>query len=434
MLYLSQLLNAAVEDASGERFGKVADLVVSLDVNHADVESPVYPRAVLIDGDADQFLRAPFSAIEWRDHTFHLRVPREVLTLQPEDWDTSEVLLERDLLDKQVIDLGHKKAVRVNDICLGDDLALLGIDHSTMGLARRLAPSWILGASASRPPHNLVPWHQVELIGSPRVEDKLEPDLPTRPVVHTASSHLPGGNLANLHPADLADILHQLTPGQGAHLLESLDDESAADTLEEIETERQAQILDKLEARRAAGILDKMGPDEAADVLAEMDQERSRELLTLMNPAESEDVQGLLEYDEDTAGGLMTTSFVELEPHQTVAEALEAIRITVQSEDIRASYVYCVEGEACLLRGSVSLWDLLVARPEQPLREIMEAKPISVQPEVEAAEVAELIAKYNLLAVPVVDAVGGLQGVITIDDAIDVLLPNRRKRKQTRMY
>lgn len=430
MRYLSQLLNVPVEDLAGERAGKISDIVVSVD--QIDHHRPVYPAAFLIEGQEEQPWRVPLASIIWESDGFHLRETLENLTAQTPD-QQSEIRLGQDVLDKQVIDILRKKAVRVNDVCFGDDWSLLGIDSSPLGLVRRLAPSWLLGANSRRAPTNLIPWSQIELIGSQRPEEDVKEDTGELPVIQRTTS----GHLTELHPADIADIVHQLTPGQGARLIEGLDDEMAADTLEEIDTERQTQILEKLDPRRAAEILNEMEPDETADLLGRLSDEQAQELLDLMTPEESEDVQDLLEYSENSAGGLMTTDFVVLNQDRTVAEALDAIKTTLREQDVRASYVYCVPDEKqddCNLLGVISLWDLLNAEPGQLLQTLMETDVVTVEPNLDAQAVAEVIAKYNLLAVPVVDADGILQGVVTVDDALDVLLPAQRRRKPTRMY
>jgi CBS domain-containing protein len=363
------------------------------------------------------------------------------------------ISLAHDVLDKQVIDIVRKKAVRVNDVYLRDDWHILGIDSSTLGLVRRLAPNWLLGTRrgsvnrSQRPPTNLILWENIELIGShqPDLFEVPESDQHIKePHVGVTEDDLLGqpkriqsGQLAELHPADIADIVHQLTPGQGARLLEGLDIETAADTLEEIDTERQSHILENMSVDRAADILDAMGPDEAADLLAKLPEEYADKLLHLMQPEESEDVQELLAYEEDSAGGIMTKDYIAVNATKSVAEALEAVRASINEQDVHPTYVYCVADELqdeSKLLGVVSLWELLVAPPTQPLQEFMETDLITVQPDTEPRTVAEIMAKYNLLAVPVVNAEGMLEGVVTVDDALDILLPNERRRKPTRMY
>src|SRR6266566_5972152 len=429
MLYLSQLLGAPVEDHQGARAGKIVDITVPV----AQLGRPeaAVPRALLIEDHEGQRRQIPLDAVEWREGTPRLRLPLEQYSLHPAELPEEEISLAEDVLDKQVIDIERKKTVRVNDVCYGDDWHLLGIDNSTLGLVRRLAPNWLLGTKNRRAPTNLIPWEQIELIGKQRpAEDEAveTPAVPSRPL---------SGHLAELHPADIAEIVHQLTPGQGARLIEGLDDETAADAMEEIDTERQRNILEKIQPERAADILQAMEPDEAADLLAQLPEERAQELLGLMTPEESEEVQELLEYEEDTAGGLMTTDYIGLNTTRKVADALDAVRAYMQEQDIRAAYVYCVADEKAdesSLLGVVSIWDLLVARPSQPLQELMKTDLITVQPDTDRLTVAQVIAKYNLLAVPVVSPEGILEGVVTVDDALDVLLPADRRRKPTRMY
>ena len=321
--------------------------------------------------------------------------------------------------------------MRVNDVCFDENWQLLGIDTSNIGLIRRIAPAWMLGKNRGEPA-NLLPWDRVELIRSQRQEEETE-DQAT--VAHTPSRPL--GHLADLHPADIAQIVHQLTPGQGASLIAGLDDETAADTMEEIDTDLQRDILANLPPERAATILQEMEPDEIADLLARMPEERSQELLRLINPAESEDVQELLEYEADTAGGLMTTAYIVLNQGHTVAEALEIVRHNILENDIRLPYVYCVADETqdeTQVLGSVSLWEMLVAMPAQTLQDLMETDIPTATLDMDAHDVAEKMAKYNLLAIPVVNTEGILEGVVTVDDALDVLLPPERRRRPGRMY
>ena len=432
MLYLSQLLGAPVEDAQGVRIGKVTDVIMPA----AQASSNVLAQGgvILIEGETEQPWRVPLELATWQPPALHLRVPVDQLTRQAMTPPENEISLAHDILDKQVIDMARKKAVRVNDVCLGDDWSILGIDNSTLGLVRRLAPAWLLGTKSRNTPTGLIPWNTIELIGS-QSQEEYEQAMTAKampPATRTTSGHL-----AELHPADIAEIVHQLTPNQGARLIEGLDDETAADAMEEIDTDRQRHILENIQASRAADILEAMEPDEAADLLAQLPEERAQELLGLMTQEESEDVQELLEYEEHSAGGLMTTDYLALAQTRNVAEALEAIRLNIRQQDIRPAYIYCVADETqdeCPLLGVVSLWDLLAASSGQTLQELMETNMVTVQPDTDPHTVAQVMAKYNLLAVPVVSANGTLEGVVTVDDALDVLLPADRRRKPTRMY
>lgn len=466
MLYLSQLLGAPVEDPQGERIGKIIDveetrsvlaLSGSTPAAHSTSNNASLPT-LIIEGHSEQTWYVPVEDVEWHDNILRLRVPIQQLSTQPltpsvADQSIVAISLAHDVLDKQVIDIARKKAVRVNDVCLRDDWHILGIDSSTLGLVRRLAPNWLLGTRrgsvnrSQRPPTSLISWENVELISShqpdlveiPESDQHVEESQAgiTEDVLPGQPKRIQSGQLAELHPADIADIVHQLTPSQGARLLEGLDIETAADALEEIDTERQSHILENISADRAADILDAMGPDEAADLLARLPEEYADKLLRLMQPEESEDVQELLTYEEDSAGGIMTTDYIVVNATKSVAEALEAVRASINEQDVRSAYVYCVADELqdeSKLLGVVSIWELLVAPSTQLLQEFMETDLITVQPDTEPRTVAEIMAKYNLLAVPVVNVEGILEGVVTVDDALDVLLPNERRRKPTRMY
>ena len=446
MLYLSQLLGAPVEHNHGVRIGKVIDVMMPLvQANSSELAQDGF---IVVKGEAEESWRVPLKSATWQDAVLHLSAPLDELALQATIPSTTEISLAQDVLDKQVIDIDRKKAVRVNDVCFSDDWQILGIDNSTLGLVRRLAPAWLLGTKSRNAPTSLIPWHNIEPIGSQPHEAHGEASNtaatapspstpPTLTTTTTPSMRTMSGHLAELHPADIAEIVHQLTPNQGARLIAGLDDETAADAMEEIDTERQRHILENIQASRAADILEAMEPDEAADLLAQLPEERAQELLSLMTQEESEDVQELLEYEADTAGGLMTTDYLALAQTYNVAEAIEAVRLNIREHDIRPPYIYCVEDETqdeCPLLGVVSLWDLLIAAPEQILQELMETDIIRVQPDSDPRHVAEVMAKYNLLAVPVVNLEGILEGVITVDDALDVLLPTDRRRKPTRMY
>src|SRR2546421_502893 len=287
MIFLSQLLGAPVEDPQGTRVAKIVDVIVEL--AQVSQPGPVLPRALIAEGQADQRWAITPDVVEWRDGVLRLRRPIEQFPLHPAEKSPQEISLAEDVLDKQVIDIARKKAVRVNDVCFSDNWQLLGIDNSTLGLVRRLAPNWLLGAKNRPTSTNLIPWEQIELSGVQRqteAEAQTPQPAPPRPQ---------SGHLAEMHPADIAEIVHQLTPGQGAQLIERLDDETAADAMEEIDTERQRQILENIQPERAADILEAMGPDEAADLLSQLSEERAKELLRLMKREESEDVQELLE-------------------------------------------------------------------------------------------------------------------------------------------
>lgn len=435
MLYLSQLLGAPVLDQHNVRVGKIIDILAQ--ASQVGQDNPAYPTALLVEVEDDQQRRVPITDVIRSEGAWHLRYPGERLAqLQSDLLSEDEFRLAQEVLDKQIIDLEHKKMVRVNDLCFSDTWEILGVDKSSLSLVRRLAPSWLANAINQPTSSTLVPWAEVELVQAGYYEEEGKHKVPTAPLT-TPTPRTLSGHLSELHPADIANIVHQVSVEQGARLLERLDNELAADTMEEIATERQVQILENLSDERATAILHEMGPDEVADLLGQLPEERQQELLHQLNPEDSEEVQDLLEYESDTAGGLMTTDYIVLNQTRAAQDALTAIRDEIIDNDVRIAYVYCVEDEnadECRPLGVVSIWDLLVAQSGQTLQEIMETNLITVLPDADPRAVAETLAKYNLLAVPVVNENGVLEGVITVDDALDVLLPDGRRRRPNRMY
>lgn len=386
-------------------------------------------RALIVetpDGDLVRVL--PEQVARMTGEAIQLRIPRAEVS--PDTPQPEEVRLAEEVLNKQVVDLARKRVVRVNDIRLDEDWRLLGLDATHLGLVRWLAPKGLYEAVARRfPAGSLLSWEQTELLPV-RQPEAQPPAAPVQP-----AEALP---LSRLHPADIADIVHHLSPEEGSRVLAALDDEKAAATLEEIDTEHQRRLLERMDPERAANILEEMGPDEAADLLGELPKESAQELLALMEREESEDVQELLAYPEDSAGGMMTTDYLLIGQDRTASEALARLREAAVEEERRSAYLYCVaddtrEDEQPLL-GVVSIWGLLAAEPDSRLRDFMTTNIISVRPDDDPQTVAEQMAKYNLLALPVLDEQGCLQGIITIDDAIDVLLPENRRRKPRRMY
>jgi magnesium transporter len=472
MPYLSQLLHSSVDDSWNERVGKLVDVVAppplregplaETGVSHArsrwslarsshvaalarQAGAPLAGAAtpgvlaLLVETPDERLLRVLPAQVGSVEHDrVVLKVPRT--DLQPYHPQPEEVLLAAEVLNKQVVDLARKRVTRVNDIRLDDDWRLLGLDCTNLGLLRWLVPAGVYETVARHVSAPLLLWDQTGLLPARGQEAPAEaaPPQATEPERAPDQPERKSGALAQFHPADIADILHDLSPEEGSRVLASFDTETAAQTLEEIEREHQLRLLERMPSSRAADLLDEMEPDKAADLLAELPAARAQELLGLMQREESEDVQELLAYPEDSAGGLMTTDYVLVGQDRTAEEALTRVRAAI-NEDVRVAYVYCVaddtrEDEEQRLLGVASLWELLAADPEQPLREFMQTSLISVPPDADPQTVAEMMAKYDLLALPVLDEQGSLQGIVTVDDALDVLLPPNRRRRARRMY
>jgi Mg/Co/Ni transporter MgtE len=240
--------------------------------------------------------------------------------------------------------------------------------------------------------------------------------------------------LARLHPVEIARLAEALSYHHGSEVVESLDDETAAETLEEMPAEHQARILGDMDQERAADILEWMSPNEAADVLGDLPEDIAEELLGLMESDEQADVAELLPYADDTAGGLMTTEFVTLPSELTVGEALARLRDMADTPNM-IYYLYVVEAEeSWKLRGVIALRSLIRADPAMPLEDVMRTEFQRAGPDETAKDVAQRIAEYNLLALPVVDEAGDILGIITVDDAMEILLPRDWRQRIPKLF
>ncbi|MGZ6214195.1 MAG: magnesium transporter MgtE N-terminal domain-containing protein [Candidatus Limnocylindria bacterium] len=416
MLFLSKLVGRPVKDRDGDVFGKVRDLIVALGERYP----PVTGLVVRVAGDRDIFL--PWSDVE-EITTDGARLRTTLIDMATFRQRPNEIRLWLDLLDKQIVDVEDRKIVRVNDIQLAPvegRLRLVAVDVGLAGILRRLGlsgPGERLGRALHLEVENYIEWEDVD---------------PVESSVSSLKLRVPHAALATLHPADVAHIVEQLAPRDRAGILAALDDERAADVLEELAADDQVDILEALSPEKAADILEEMGPDEAADLVADLSEERQEQLLNLMEPDEASDVRELLAYGEETAGGLMTTDFITVTPEMTAEQVIERLRELHPDAD-QVYYLYVTDADG-LLVGTITLRGLIVARPETPVREFMRPEPISVAVDLDAEQVGAAIARYNLLALPVVDADGRLQGIVTVDDALERALGEGWRKRLPEIY
>lgn len=278
--------------------------------------------------------------------------------------------------------------------------------------------SWS-GSTHPRRGERLLDWAQVQYFGS------------LAPAVQLHVSH---ERLGTFHPADLARVLDGLSHQQRDEVVRALSDDTVADTLEELSPNEAADILEEIEDERAADILEAMRPDAAADVVADMEEEKAETLLSLMERQESEDVRELLTHPKDSAGGLMTNEFLLLPASLEAADALRAIRALEEQPEF-VDYLYVTEPGTERLIGVASLRDVVFSSDRTlPLERLMERDLVSVHPTTPAKEAAALLTTYGLRAVPVVDSEGGMLGIITFDDALDVLLPNALRERVGHLF
>ena len=416
MLYLSQAIGRPVLDAIGEPLGTVADLIVAV----GDRYPPVTGLVVSTDR---RRIFLPWSQVARFDAS-GARLSTDKIDITKFQQRPNEIQLRADLLDKQIVDIDGRKVVRVNDLRLDDvdgKLHLVAVDVGAAGILRRLGIEGafrILARNLRLPtPERYIDWEDVDPVESSIASIKLR---------------VPHGGLTELHPSDLADILEDLAPRDRAGVLAALDNEAVADAMEEMEPDTQVDVLEDLAPERAADILEEMSPDDAADLVADLDQDTRDEILSHMEADEAEEVQELLGYPEDSAGGIMTTAFIALEEHLTAADAIDRLRDL--EPDAETIYYIYVTDENDHLTGVLSLRDLIVAQPDARIREFMINEPVAVGVLAGQDEVAEVVAHYNLLAVPVVDDEERLVGIVTVDDAIDTVIPTAWKRRLPRVF
>ncbi len=416
MLYLSQVIGRPVRDQHGEPIGTVADLIVAI----GDRYPPVTGIVVKTNG-REIFLHWPsVTSLDASGAT----LGTSAIDITKFQQRPNEIRLKLDLMDRQIVDIDGRKVVRVNDLRLDEvegALHLVAVDVGPTGLLRRLGiegPWRTVARGLHRDvPERYIDWEDVD---------------PVERTIASVKLRVPHKGLAELHPADLATIIDQLSRSDRVGVIAALDDEAAADAIGEMEPETQVDILEDLEPERAADILEEMDPDEAADLVADLSEDSREEILGLMEKDEAEEVQELMTYAEDTAGGIMTTEFVAVPASLTAAQTIDRLReLEPTAETIY--YVYVTDPDGRLV-GVLSLRDLIVAKPNTVISTFMFDEPVAVGTDASQEEVTEVVARYNLLAVPVVDVEGRLEGIVTVDDAIDTLLPQPSKRRIPRLF
>ncbi|MEW6002687.1 MAG: CBS domain-containing protein [Nitrospirota bacterium] len=414
-LFVSEILKKPVLDPKGEELGRVKDLVV--------VRGEPFPKvsALIIERKKRLFY------LSWTDlNIFNKRIISTKIyseNLQSYEFNEQDLLIVRDILDKQIVDVNGVKVVRVNDVKLegfDTEAVLVAVDVGMRGILRRLGVERggedLMRLFKRHLQYNLISWNYIQ---------------PLQPKLTTISLTVPRQMISELHPADIAEIISQVSHKEGASLFKNLDVETAAEALSELQPDVQAAIITGMETEKASDIIEMMPPDEAADVLSDLPVDKAKEILEIIEKEEAEDIQELLSHEEDTAGGLMTNEFIAYLPDTTVRRALEDFRKDAEEVET-VYYIYVTDAEEKLF-GVISLRELLLAPLDAKLSDIMETKLKTITPDIDEVEVAEIISKYNLVAIPVVNSEGFLLGIVTIDDVLDRILPPLAKRKKRKV-
>ncbi len=420
MLYLSQLQGKQVWDAWSQPIGKCYDVLVG----NLDQPFPPVCAIAMKTADGEEQL-IPASQLSGLFPSIILKVPTE--EVKPFAPKGDELRLASRVLDRQIVDIDGRRVVRVNDVQMArlhEQFCVTGVDVGGQGLLRRLGLEGMAQGVAmrlKRPlPAQVIPWEDVAPLQTD--EDPLRLRISRDKI-----SHLPG--------ADIAAILNDLDRRTGEALVRGLDNETLADMLEESPAEVQVNILSQLPPEQAADVLEEMGPDEAADLLADLPTQTTEQLLELMEDEDAEDVRALLAYPEDSAGGIMTTEFAHAPSGLSVGATLAYLRQSEDARDDEVMYYVYVLDETGVLHGVVSLRDLVMASPAASTDTLIETDPVMVSPLAAQHDAAYLIAKYNLLALPVVEEESGaMLGIVTVDDALDAVLPTAWKKRLPRFF
>lgn len=413
-VYLSEVLKKDVVDQFGRKVGVLWDLSIV-----PGQELPTVTRLILRKG--RQLLEVPVEHLQLFNRSV-IALDLSETSLSAYNYKEGDILVKKHFLDKQIVDVNGAKVVRVNDLKLGDaegTISVIGIDVGPNGILRRIDGGSLIqkALQAFNKPlkETIIGWNYLQTMD---------------PQLRHLTLNVAKKQLGELHPSDLAQILTEVAPDEGTEILASVDEELAGEALHEVPDEVRDKILKEMDKEMISDILEEMPPDEAADILGDMPEEKSEELLSLMEKEDAEEVKDLLSYEEDTAGGLMTSEFLDFTPDMTIDETMTDIRLLVPDVEF-IYYIYVVDDEDHLL-GVVTLKKLLTSPLYKTLKEVMTPNVKSVHYDTGRKEIAEMISKYDIIALPVVDEENKILGIITVDDIIDLLVPNPTRRRKKR--
>ncbi len=418
--YLSRIIGKRVYDSEGKKIGIVKDLLVdTLTANPND--TPDKPKVIGVKAKTSKGIKIySFEFIDVFRIEGRLTVKCNNIVELPQDTIDNGFFLAQLMLDKQIVDLNGRKLVRVNDIRLVDikeGTFAVAVDIGIEGLLRRIdiekPIKFILSFLKVNIPAKYIIWDDVQAIDFSSHSIKLSKVY---------------SKLNTLHPSDLADIIEDLGRATRTSIFPALDEEHAADVLEELEPDAQLHLVESLPVDKMADVLEKMPADEVADILDGLEDEKAESLLKEMEAESSQEVRELLEYEDDSVGSIMTTDILAFNPTKTVEDVIKEIR-TRKPEAVELYNLFVTDAKEELI-GFFTLRDLIVSEPETTINQIMKEEPIYLYDDQGIDDIAEIISKYNLLAIPVIDKQNILQGMVVIDDVVEDLVNKRRTFKR----
>jgi CBS domain-containing protein len=415
--YLSRVIGQKVSDPNGIFLGIVKDLLVDADSSNYPTGHPVVKGIKLKTTKAEVFYSFQNFHVEKENGKLRI-ICDQLVDLSREEIDHSLYLVEA-VLDNQIVDLNGRKLVRVNDVRLvtiNSGTFAVAVDIGIEGLLRRIGIvkplKSIVSLFGGTIPAKFILWEDVETIDFSNLNIKLSKSY---------------AKLQTLHPSDLADIIEDLGRKASAEVFSALDEEKAADVMEELDTETQLLILESLSIEKAADVLDKMPADEVADILDALEDDKAELLLNEMEKDTSQEVRELLVYPDHTVGSIMSSEYLSFSENTTIEEVLNELRTS--QPDFETLYNFFVIDEEEVLIATFSIRDVVVSAPDLQLKQIMKPSPVHLIDYQKINEIAEIVSKYNLLAIPVVDKKNVLKGMVVIDDVIEDLIKKRRTNK-----
>lgn len=417
--YLSGIIGKVAFDADGEKIGRIKDLLVNTAPSgNSDPNNQLVTGVKLWIRKETRFYSFSTFRVSKARERLNVTCTR-LVELAQEEIENGLQLVES-ILDKQIVDLNGRKLVRVNDVRLATlptGTFAIAVDIGIEGLLRRIGIAEpfkrLFGTMKMNVPSKFILWDDVQAIDNSTARIKLSKSY---------------AKLNTIHPSDLADILEDLGRKSGMSLFTSLDEEKAADVLEELEDPIRIHIIENLPVNKAADVLEKMPADEAADIIDELEDERAEQLLREMDLESSQEVRELLEYPDNSVGSIMTTDILAFHPELTVEDVIRELR--QKKPEASELYNMFVTRNNDELVGTFTLRDLVVSPPGSKLTDIMKKEPVFLYDDQKIRDIAEIISKYNLLAVPVVDTENQLQGMVVVDDVVEDLIGERRTRKR----
>lgn len=413
-IFFTEAIKKGIVDKNGRWIGRPCDFLVQLGEAYPRLLAMVLPRGNF----SQRYAIIPWDQIQRTNEQYHLKIAHESLKFEPRYFEEPQTTIKKHILDQQVVDTLNRKVVRVNDVHflkVDNDLRIAHVDIGLRGIVRRLGWQAVVDAAIG-----LLNPHAAYLQSEGFLSWKFVQPLSIHPDKGTIQLNVTQAQIKSIPPPDMSEMLKELDSYQRAALFRTLDVDTQVGIITEMNIKLQRELIKELDSKTCGALFERMPPDEAADMLGELPRRHADRILTTIGTKKSKKLSSLLMHKSNTAGGLMTTEFITLANTMTVGEAIEHIK-SLQKVAETIYYAYVVDAENHL-EGVATFKHLLFQSNEKKVVDVMQTKPVSVHVDGSAKEVAYIFDKYNLLAVPVIDHTKALQGIITIDDVLSLVI------------